>query len=526
MIRHEALWVTTTREGPSFPSLDRHVDIDVAVIGAGIAGLTTALLCKREGLSVAVLEAGKVAMSTSGQTTAKVTVQHGLIYDELQSKFGAEPARLYAKGNQAALRTMESLIEELRIECDWEHRPAFTYTDEPDRLAAIEREVAAARDCGVAAHFVTETDLPWQVQGAIRVDEQAQFHPRRYCLALAEQIDGEGCVVFERTRAVDVEEGSPCAVKTDRHDLSADRVVIATHLPFLDRGGFFAKCHPEREYVLALGLEEPAPQGVYISADQPTRSIRQHSGPEGELLILAGESHRTGQEPDTEARYEALTGFAQERFSVQSVAQRWSTQDYMSLDRVPFIGPLQARSERLFVATGFNKWGMTNGTLAGSLICDQLLGRENPWAGFFDPHRVKPLSSAKRFVKENANVAGALVGGHLARKPQALDAELGVGEGRIMSAAGSPIAVSRVRDGGVRAVSARCTHMGCVVKWNGAEQSWDCPCHGSRFACDGAVLDGPAVKPLSDRSDEVTATQLGIAEPQIGAGGRSDMPNC
>jgi Rieske Fe-S protein len=346
------------------------------------------------------------------------------------------------------------------------------------------------------ASYTEQTDLPWPVKAAVRMDDQAQFHPRRYCLALARLIDADGSRVFEQTRAVDVEDGSPCVVKTDRHDVRAAYVVLATHLPFLDRGAFFAKCHPEREYVLAVALEQPVPKGMYISVEQPTRSIRQHPFDGGELLILSGDSHKTGQDDDTERHYAALEHFAHERFAVRSIQYRWSTQDHMTVDQVPYIGRLRRGSRRLYVATGFNKWGMTTGTIAGMVIRDQILGRENPWLELFDPNRIKPLASAAQFVKQNVNVARHFFADRITQRSAVSLDDLGPGEGVVTSAGVKQIAVSRDSRGTLHAVSARCTHLGCIVHWNPAEGTWDCPCHGSRFSIDGKVIEGPAVADL------------------------------
>ncbi|HYF25791.1 MAG TPA: FAD-dependent oxidoreductase, partial [Baekduia sp.] len=284
------------------------------------------------------------------------------------------------------------------------------------------------------------------------------------------------------------------------HDVRAAYVVLATHLPFLDQGGFFARCHPEREYAMAVALEGTVPRGMYISAEQPSRSVRQHPFDDGELLILAGESHKTGQDDDTEARFDALAAFAHERFEVRGIDFRWSTQDYMPVDRVPFIGPLRRGTDRLYVATAFQKWGMTNGTAAGIVLADRILGRDNAWSALFDPARITPRASAKEFVKENVNVARRFVQDRVTQRSGIDPDELAPGEGAVVRDGLRQVAVSRAGDGTLQRVSARCTHMGCIVRWNPAERSWDCPCHGSRFAADGAVLEGPAVDRLEPES--------------------------
>lgn len=499
MAKHESVWITTS-EPSDFAPAEEAVDVDVAVLGGGIAGLSTALLLKNAGLRVALLEAAAVCRATTGHTTAKVSAQHGLIYDTLSSSFGQDGSRVYAEANLAAIDLIEALVREHDIDCDWERRPAYAYTEEDSYVSQIEQEVEAAQQAGLPASYTEQTDLPWPVKAAVRFDDQAQFHPRRYCLALARLIDGDGSRVFEQTRAIDVEDGAPCIVKTDRHDVRAAYVVVATHLPFLDRGAFFAKCHPEREYVLAVALEDPVPKGMYISAEQPTRSIRQHPFDGGELLILSGDSHKTGQDDDTERHHAALERFAHERFAVRSIDYRWSTQDQMSVDRVPYVGKLRRGSDRLYVATGFNKWGMTSATVAGVVISDQILGRENPWAELLDPSRLKPITSATQFVKENVDVARRFVADRVTQRSAVATAELAPGEGQVTSAGAKQVAVARDGGGTLHAVSARCTHLGCIVRWNAAETTWDCPCHGSRFAADGTMIEGPAVDDLQPRA--------------------------
>ena len=502
---HQSLWIATS-DASEFAPLHEAIDVDVAVVGAGIAGLTTALLLKQAGVRVAVIEASAVCTGATGYTTAKVTAQHGLIYDTIRSTFGDDGARAYGEANSVAVDLVEALVHEHSIDCDFERRSSYVYTEQDGQVSQIEQEVDAAQKAGLPASYTEQTELPWKVAAAVRFDDQAQFHPRRYCLALARLIDGDGSRVFERTRALDVADDSPCVVKTERHDVRAAFVVVATQLPFLDQGAFFAKAHPEREYALAVALMQPAPRGMYLSADQPTRSVRQHPIAGGELLVLSGESHKPAEDEAESTHYDALERFARERFGVGAVKYRWSTQDYMPVDHVPYLGRLRRGSDRLYVATGFQKWGMTSGTLSGVLIRDQILGRENPWSELFDPNRIKLAASAKQFLKENLHVARRFFHDRISQRAARAPEDLAPGDGAVISAPGGQIALSRDSQGNLHAVSARCTHLGCIVHWNRAERSWDCPCHGSRFAPDGAVLQAPAVKPLQERSDDLAAT--------------------
>jgi glycine/D-amino acid oxidase-like deaminating enzyme/nitrite reductase/ring-hydroxylating ferredoxin subunit len=500
--KNTSLWVDTA-PGTDYPVLTPGLHVDVAVLGGGIAGLTTALLLKRDGAKVAVIEAGRVGAGVTAYTTAKVTSLHGIQYQDVESSFGADGARAYAEANEAGLDRIARFVEELGIDCDWRRKPAYTYAEDESDLAKVQHEVAAAVRAGLKATFTSDTDLPWPVAGAVRVDDQAEFHPRRYMLKLAEAVPGGGSHVFERTRAIAVAGGEPVRISTTRGELTADQVVVATHFPFLDRGGYFARMHPERSYGLGLYLKSgAAPQGMYLSTESPSHTVRSHPTANGEMVIAGGESHKTGQGGDTAERVARLERWARRRFDVKSIEYRWSTQDNMPVDGVPYIGRLAPFQKRIWVATGFMKWGLTNGTAAGMILTDLIGGRDNPWADLFDSTRFKPLASARELVKENANVGVHFVGDHLGRPDVRSTAELGPGEAGIVRRGAGKVAAYREQDGTLHAVSAVCTHLGCQVKWNEAERSWDCPCHGSRFHYTGRVLQGPAVKDLEPKPPE------------------------
>jgi glycine/D-amino acid oxidase-like deaminating enzyme/nitrite reductase/ring-hydroxylating ferredoxin subunit len=490
--KNTSYWVDSTPQ-TDYPPLEPGRHFDVAVLGGGIAGLTTAYLLQKQGASVAVIEAGRVASGVTAYTTAKVSSLHGTIYSTIAKKHGADAAATYAAANQLAKEWMGARVDELRIDCDWRVKPAYTYAEEADQLPQVEQEVEAAKAAGLPATYTEETDLPWPVAGAVRVENQAEFHPRRYLLALAAQLEH----VYEQTRATAVSSGSPNRIATTRGELTADDVVVATHFPFLDRAGFFARMHPERSYALGLRLNAraTAPQGMYLSTESPSHTVRSHPTPEGELVIAGGESHKVGQADEAE-RVQRLEAWAKARFDVKAIEYRWSTQDNMPVDSLPYIGRLLPFQRGIWVATGFLKWGLTNGTAAGLILTDLIAGRDNPWAEVFDATRIKPIASAGEFVKENVNVGKHFFGDHLAPPDARSLDEVPRGEGRLIRQGARKVAAYRDDDGALSVVSATCTHLGCQVSWNGAERSWDCPCHGSRFAPDGRVLQGPAVKDL------------------------------
>jgi glycine/D-amino acid oxidase-like deaminating enzyme/nitrite reductase/ring-hydroxylating ferredoxin subunit len=500
-----SLWIESTPE-TAYAPLAGDVEVDVAVVGGGITGITLARLLKGAGRSVAVLDAKRILRGATGYTTAKVTVAHSITYSSVAKKFGADGARLYAAANQGALDFIAQTVQEEQIDCDFERKTNYVYAESPDERSQIEGEVEAAQRAGLAASLVEETPLPYPVECAFRLDDQAQFHPRKYLLPLAQALVGDGSHVFEETRVLDVKGSGPLRLESDRGTLTARDVVLASHLPMLDRGFFFAKAHPQRSYALACRIApEGDPDGMYINIGSPTRSVRTARDDQGMLLLLGGEGHKPGDEPDTEARYRALEEFGRRHWQIDGVAYRWSTQDYSPVDGVPYVGRLTRRGEHVYVATGFKKWGMTNGTAAAIILADLVLGRANPWAELFDAKRLKPLASAEKFVQENASVARHFVGDRLARGDDvALDA-LARGEGRLVRVGGRKTAAYRDDAGRLHTLSPVCTHMGCHVHWNPAERSWDCPCHGSRFSGEGSVIQGPATRDLARRDVEAPA---------------------
>jgi glycine/D-amino acid oxidase-like deaminating enzyme len=409
----ESYWIAST-PAPGYATGPGELTVDVAVLGGGIGGLNAAAALKAAGRTVAVVEAARILEGVTGNTTAKVTASHGLIYGHLVDKFGEEKARLYADSQQAAIEHIARTTEERGIDCDLVRTESYIYTEDEAETEKVQAEVEAARTAGLPVSYVTETPLPYPVAGAIRYDQQLRFHPRKYLLAIAESIVGDGSVILENTRALDVDEGDPCTVTTDRGVIRARDVVVATHIPFLDRGLYFARQFPMRDYVVAARLPAGALEGMYLSTEQPTHSIRVTEDGDGLLLIVGGEGHTTGRETDTDERYACLEDWTRERFGVSEFTHRWSTQDYTSTDRVPFIGRFRPGSDHLWVATAFGAWGMTNGTRSGLLLADLITGAENPWAEVYDPGRVTaPVTKMKKFIKENAAVAEELAAGYL-----------------------------------------------------------------------------------------------------------------
>lgn len=492
-----SLWMDTTPV-TSYPYLQEDIEVDVAILGAGIAGLTAADCLTEAGADVAVIEASHVCAGVTGFTTAKITSLHTLVYSKIVKDFGEEKARLYGEANQWAIEHIAGRVDSYGTDCDFIRDDAFTYAITETGLQSVRDEVKAAQSVGRPAEFTTDTSLPFKVLGSVRFPNQARFHPRKYMLSVAEQVSRRGGRIFELTRACELhEKDNRWQIITERGTVWANHVMVLTHYPFFDPAPalYITRLYPVRAYAMAVRVRDPLPVGMHISCDVPERSVRRQPYGDSDVLIIGGENHKAGQDPDTRNRYLTLAQWAQDNFTVEEFLYRWSTQDNSTADGLPYIGQISKRSERAYVATGFDGWGMTTGTVAGRLLADLVLGRPNAWADLYDPNR----SEAKgigTIIKENLNVANQLIGGKLHGAEWEDIRSLLPGEAKVINSSKGHIAAYRAPTGEFQVHSASCTHMGCTLKWNTAETSWDCPCHGSRFAADGRVLQGPAIKDL------------------------------
>jgi glycine/D-amino acid oxidase-like deaminating enzyme/nitrite reductase/ring-hydroxylating ferredoxin subunit len=483
---------------PEYQPLEGDAVCDVVVIGAGIVGVTTALELARAGADVRLLESRRIGSGTSGYTTAKLSSLAGLIYADLERSFGERTARDYGEASEAGLGAIIANVSRCAIECDLRRKPNFTYTESEEGRLRIEREAEVAARLGLPVTLVGEVpELPLPIAAAVRFDDQAEFHPLRYLHGLAAAAAAAGTTIHERSRVVGVGDGKPCTVETAEGGiLRAERVIVATHLPILDRGLFFARSHPERSYALLAEVRGEVPEGMYLSDESPAHSLRAVPTAAGERLLVGGESHKTGQ-ADVPTRYAALEQWAHEHFDVVAIEHRWASQDHMPNDRLPFVGPLWPLSDRLLTATGMRKWGLAFGTTAASILADLALERPNRWAESFSTSRLDLRRGATSFLKENADDGLRFLTGRLAGRRSSVE-DLSPGEGAIVSSGLGQRAAYRDQDDTLHLLSARCTHLGCIVTFNAAERTWDCPCHGSRFdPVDGSVIEGPAVEPLS-----------------------------
>ena len=495
----QSIWRASASH-PSFTPLAGDLTVDVAVVGAGITGLTAAARLANEGHSVAVIEMRGVGDGETGQTTAHLTEAFDARFTTLIKDFGEEAARLVARSHREAIEQIERFVRTYGISCDFRRVDGFLYTERAEDRDWLREELEASRRAGVRADWTDAVPLPFQTAGGIQYSNQARIHALQYLWQLASALGKADVRIYEQTRALSVAEGEPCRVETERGVVSARHVIVAANVPVNNRVFTHTFLYPYRSYAIAAQLMSVEIDGLYWDTDDPYHYTRVQDVDGRRMVIIGGEDHKTGTERDTAGRYGALERYARERFDIGEVEYRWSGQIIEPADGLPCIGP-NALQSRVFVAAGYSGNGMTYGTAAGGILADLVLGRDNPYAELYDPRRFTPLASAKDYLAENIDFpryflldrltnAGAEDGG-IETVPR--------GEGRLLLVDGEKVAVYRDEQGSVHALSPVCTHLGCDVRWNTAERTWDCPCHGSRFSAEGRVVNGPAVSDLAKR---------------------------
>lgn len=482
---------------PEFPSLDKDMDVDVVIVGGGITGLTSAYLLVNEGLKVAVLEAGRLLNGTTGHTTAKVTAQHDLIYDEFIRNFGRSKARLYYEANTDALNFIKQTVESHQIDCDFTMQDAYIYATTDEYTLKLEKEAEAYKKLNIDGELVDHIPFNIEIKKALVMKNQAQFHPIKYLVHLIQTIQQKGGLIFEHTTAVNAESGDkPTVLTREGIRVTGSYVLSCSHFPFYEGLGLYStRMHADRSYILAVKTQERYPGGMYLSVDQPTRSLRSAIIDGEEMILVAGESHQTGQGKDTMEHYKALQEFGEQVFDLENIVYRWSAQDLVTLDKIPYIGELTSSHPNILVATGYRKWGMTNGTAAALLFRDIILDKENAYQDLYSPSRFYANPSLKNFLVENADVVSHLIKGKLEISDVRAE-DLSNDEGSVVTIEGQRKGAYKDREGKLHIVDTTCTHIGCEVEWNSGDRSWDCPCHGSRFFYTGEVIEGPAEKPL------------------------------
>ncbi len=506
-----SLWQHDTHS-KSLASLDHNLKTDICVIGAGIAGLSTAYLLSEAGRRVVVIDDGAIAGGQTMSTTAHVSNVPDDRYAEIESTHSQNVTRKVAEALTAALKTIESIVGKEHIDCEFRRVDAFLFLKPGDKESVLDQELTAARRTGVIqVDRIDRAPLPsFDTGPCLRYQGQAQFQPLRYLNALASAIQRRGGEIFSGSHATSIEGGNEACVEIHTGArIEANAVVVCTNSPVNDRVAIHTKQAPYLSYVIAARVPpDSVPFGLYWDTDDPFHYARLHrirdsddvDGRFQDYLIVGGEDHKTGQAHDGDQRFARLEAWARERFPmIESIEHHWTGQVLESIDGLPFIGRNPVDHDNVYIATGFSGLGMTNGTLAGMIISDLIRGRDNPYAELYEPSRkARSLSSLRQFAKENLNVAGQYAALVTPGEVQSVDQIL-PGEGAIVRRGVHKLAVYRADDGTLREMSAICPHLGCVVEWNSTDKTWDCPCHGSRFGANGSVRNGPANTDLERR---------------------------
>jgi len=492
-------WLDST-PASSYPKLENDHAADILVIGAGMTGLTAAYLLAKKGRKVTIIDSGNIWSGETGRTTAHLTEEFDAGYAQIEKLHGEKNAKLMLKSQRAALQFIDETVRELNVDCEFSRVDAYLFLHPTDKKESLQEELETLHRIGWPEVQMTEAAIPGFEKGpCLRFPNQAQFHPLKYLAALAAEVITQGGVIFSNTRAQAVESGK--VTTADDHTITAAEIIVATHSP-IKNILFFLKEAAYRTYV--IGAEIPkgsVARALYWDTgsqgvdNDPYHYVRVTAKNEtSDLLIAGGEDHKTGQADDAAERFKKLEYWTKKRFPMMgAVEYRWSGQVIEPVDGLPYIGK-SPHHKNLYIATGYSGNGMTNGTLAGMILTDLILGVKNKWEGLFNPTR-KTLHSSLEFVKENLNMAKVLVTDRL-RKETASAEDLAPGEGAIVQKGVHKIAAYRDEDGKLSECSATCTHLGCVVQWNTAEKTFDCPCHGSRFTGEGQVITGPALTNL------------------------------
>ncbi|MFC4404415.1 FAD-dependent oxidoreductase [Gracilibacillus xinjiangensis] len=481
-----------------FPQLKNNEKTDVVVVGAGLTGVTTAYLLATNGVKVILVDREEIGHGTTGHTTAKITAQHGMIYNEFISHFGKEQALLYFQSQVDAMTRMEKIIKDLAIECHFEKQDAYLFTNDEKNQRKLESEFEAYQTLDIDGEGLLELPINFPMKYALKMRDQAQFHPMYYLKALVDEIIKHGGKIYEKTPIYDIDSTDHRVVRAlNQNTIVCDHVVIATHFPFYEGEALYsARMYPSRSYVAGFSSDVKYPGGMYLSVDNPTRSLRSIIHNEQEIWLLGGEDHKTGQYQNNTMPYSLLKDFGEANFSVKEWQYEWSAQDYITLDKLPYIGRLNKNRPEIFVATGYRKWGMTNSMVAANIISGLILQKDNPYIDLYRSNRFHADPDLKQFISTNTNVAKEFVTGKIVSEKQDMK-QLKTNSATKVKHHGQTIGLFKDMQGKVHAVDTTCTHLGCEVNWNNTEKTWDCPCHGSRFEYNGDVVEGPAIEPLN-----------------------------
>lgn len=495
-----SFWIESTKNiEKKYDKLTKNLEADVCIVGCGITGAIVAYYLSKEGKNVVILEKDKICEKTTANSTAKITSQHGLFYKYLLDSKGAGFAKKYYEANENAIKNIEYIVKNENIDCDFEKQNSFVFTEKKENIEKIKDEVNAVKEIGGNAEFSSNFNLPFSIQAAIKFPNQAQFNSRKFVLEIINKLNKKEKVnIFEKSKVVDIKKDENIYnIYTKEACVKAKYVVLACHYPIINIPGFyFFKMYQTRSHAIAIDADTNFFDGMYINCDNITKSFRTAKAGDKRFLIIASEDYKTGSDINYENINSNLEKIAKEMYSNCKVKYRWSAQDCISLDKIPYIGEFSKFMPNVYVATGYKKWGMTTADIAGNIICDQIIGKKNEYSEIFKATRTEPIKNIKEVENMVKQTTKSLVLEKFKIPKEDLE-EIKSGEGKVILINGKKVGIYIDENEKIHAINPICSHLGCELSFNRLEHTWDCPCHGSRFDVDGKSIETPSIENLN-----------------------------
>ena len=491
----DSYWILTSNN-QEYKTLDKDIDTNILIVGGGITGLTTAYLLAKSNKKVVLVEADKIGWGSSGRNTGKVTSQHGLIYNKIKNEYSAEKARLYYEANEEGLKLVEDIIKENKIDCEFKRVSSFVFTEEDKYVKDIDEEYNTCKELNIPCELHRDlNEVPFNIKAALEFYKQGQFNPKKYIDGLAKVVKELGVEIYDNTPILDVNVGEICEVKSaNNHTIKTKNLIIASSNAWYDGLMlYFSKEEASRSYLICSELKENILEGNFINVEEPTITFRTHKDDNGkDFLIIGGQDHKTGKSDNEKQSFDKINKLAKERFKIGDIISYWSAQDYVSFDSIPYIGRVNKKQNNIYIVTGTSKWGLSNGSVGAMVIKDLITKNSSKYEELYNPSRLKSYLNTK-FIEHNLEVAYDYLKGKLLFGNSDMPKN---NEGKVVSIYGKRYGAYRDEKGELFIVDITCTHLGCELRFNSSENTWDCPCHGSRFDYKGNILNGPALKSL------------------------------
>ena len=486
-------WIEKIKKIEASGILECDTSADVCIIGAGISGITTAYYLTKKGYNTIVIEKNEIGNGVTGHTTAKITSQHGLIYHYLSKQYGIKFAKKYFEANEEAIKNIEDIIRENNIDCDFERKNNYIYTINKENVGKIEEEAESLRYINLNAEKIEKTDLPFNIQKGIMFKNQAQFNPLKYLDSLTKYIIKKGGRIYTNSLCTDIRrKNEEYEIQVNNNKIFCKYVVLASQYPFLNIPGFyFAKMYQASSYVIGIETNAKMPDNMYLSIDEPNFSFRTA----GDILLIGGAGHKTGTKVDYNQTYGILESKAKELYPNCKVKYKWSTRDAITLDKIPYVGEFSTLMPNMYIMTGYNKWGMTSSNVAANIIVDKITGKGNMYEEIFKSTRYKPILNKDEMKNMIADSTKSFILDRI--KTEKIETEdIKNNSGAIVDIDGVKVGIYKDENGKITYIKPVCTHLGCILEWNDADKTWDCPCHGSRYSKFGENIYDPAIKNL------------------------------